>query len=296
MSTLLIVTSSTRPASPAAGDTYFETDTNKIIVWSGSAWKEYQDNGRLYSDSDITGLSPRLWLDGGNGDFYTDAAKGTQVTANNAFVGCWADRAGNGFDFAQTTESFQPNIITNVGRVNNTGLIYGGDKLTFTGTSSSDTSTNMTVFMIFRYGRLDGSYLIQTSDSSTRARTVKSGDNYAVQFLPFANSSNFNTAYSTANTAKLMEDTCLMGIRVDNSANTTEVFFNGGSAVGSTTAGSGSFLKNTITTELFDETSSEDPSILLDFMVFPTNLSNANMDTVYSYLSKKYDVTVTAVS
>ena len=40
MTTLNTVTSSTRPSSPTAGDAYFETDTNKIIVWNGSAWTE----------------------------------------------------------------------------------------------------------------------------------------------------------------------------------------------------------------------------------------------------------------
>jgi hypothetical protein len=40
MATLNTVTSSTRPASPAAGEAYFETDTNKIIVWTGSEWTE----------------------------------------------------------------------------------------------------------------------------------------------------------------------------------------------------------------------------------------------------------------
>ena len=40
MAKLNTVTSGTRPASPAAGEAYFETDTNKIIVWDGSAWTE----------------------------------------------------------------------------------------------------------------------------------------------------------------------------------------------------------------------------------------------------------------
>ena len=40
MATLNTVTSSTRPSSPAAGEAYFETDTNKIIVWTGSEWTE----------------------------------------------------------------------------------------------------------------------------------------------------------------------------------------------------------------------------------------------------------------
>ncbi len=40
MAKLNTVTSGTRPASPAAGEAYFETDSNKIIVWDGSAWTE----------------------------------------------------------------------------------------------------------------------------------------------------------------------------------------------------------------------------------------------------------------
>jgi hypothetical protein len=45
MATLNTVTSSTRPSSPAAGEAYFETDTNKIIVWDGAAWTEIVSDG-----------------------------------------------------------------------------------------------------------------------------------------------------------------------------------------------------------------------------------------------------------
>lgn len=45
MSTLLTTTSSTRPSSPSAGDTYFETDTNNIIVYDGTNWRGYQNDG-----------------------------------------------------------------------------------------------------------------------------------------------------------------------------------------------------------------------------------------------------------
>ena len=33
-----VCTSSTRPASPYNGQTIFETDTNKTLVWNGTAW------------------------------------------------------------------------------------------------------------------------------------------------------------------------------------------------------------------------------------------------------------------
>jgi hypothetical protein len=45
MAKLDTITSSTRPSSPVAGKAYFETDTNKIIVWDGSAWTEIASNG-----------------------------------------------------------------------------------------------------------------------------------------------------------------------------------------------------------------------------------------------------------
>lgn len=44
MSTFLTTTSSTRPSSPSAGDTYFETDTNNIIVYDGTNWRGYAND------------------------------------------------------------------------------------------------------------------------------------------------------------------------------------------------------------------------------------------------------------
>jgi hypothetical protein len=49
MATLNTVTSSTRPASPTAGEAYFETDTNKIIVYNGTTWTEIVSDGTLGS-------------------------------------------------------------------------------------------------------------------------------------------------------------------------------------------------------------------------------------------------------
>jgi len=47
-STLLTCTSSTRPAAPNAGDTLFETDTKKIITYSGTDWYLYNYDGTTY--------------------------------------------------------------------------------------------------------------------------------------------------------------------------------------------------------------------------------------------------------
>lgn len=67
MSTLLTTTSFTRPSSPSAGDTYFETDTKKIIVWDGSAWYGYD-----YDDTTAFTNRYKLNFDG-SGDYATTA-------------------------------------------------------------------------------------------------------------------------------------------------------------------------------------------------------------------------------
>ena len=48
-----VCTSSTRPASPFVGQTIFETDTNKMKVWLGSAWSSGTQHTDIPSSIDI---------------------------------------------------------------------------------------------------------------------------------------------------------------------------------------------------------------------------------------------------
>ena len=43
--TIPTTTSSTRPGSPSTGDAYFETDTNKYIIYDGTNWRGYVSDG-----------------------------------------------------------------------------------------------------------------------------------------------------------------------------------------------------------------------------------------------------------
>lgn len=43
--TIPTITSSTRPGSPSTGDAYFETDTNKYIIYDGANWRAYNSDG-----------------------------------------------------------------------------------------------------------------------------------------------------------------------------------------------------------------------------------------------------------
>jgi hypothetical protein len=59
MSVFLPVTSSNRPSNPNPGDTYFETDTKNIIVYTDDqTWVSYSSDGQVYSnDSDGDGVN-----------------------------------------------------------------------------------------------------------------------------------------------------------------------------------------------------------------------------------------------
>ncbi len=43
--TIPTTTSTTRPGSPSTGDAYFETDTNKYIIYDGANWRTYNSDG-----------------------------------------------------------------------------------------------------------------------------------------------------------------------------------------------------------------------------------------------------------
>ena len=66
MSTFSTCTSSTRPGSPANGDVLFETDTNNVIVYDGTAWRGYASDGETLGANgyslDLDGTDDRVEL------------------------------------------------------------------------------------------------------------------------------------------------------------------------------------------------------------------------------------------
>ena len=299
MSTLLTCTSSTRPGSPAAGDTLFETDTNKIIVYSGTAWKEYEDNGQLYNDSDITALSPHIWLDGAGGYFYDDAAKTTLLSDDGDYVGNWADRSGNGFDFTQTNGGLQPRILKNFGAKNATVLSYDGDQLIFTGTASSQISgAGSTMFFVVYNSMITGDYILTSSDTSTRIKSTQntsSGD-YYFNAQNYAGTASSNSYLRTdLGTEQLRLKLSIYSIRMGSSL--AESFVNGTTQADTeTTMPTGTLFTSGVSYELFDSTVSIDsPNLLGEYMVFDSALSDTDMNTVTNYLGKKYSLTVSTL-
>ena len=64
-----VCTSSTRPANPFEGQVIYETDTNNIRFWSGSAWES--NKGGIVSSSAPTGAAAGdIWYDSDDGRAY----------------------------------------------------------------------------------------------------------------------------------------------------------------------------------------------------------------------------------
>ena len=295
MSTLLTCTSSTRPGSPAAGDTLFETDTNRVIVYSGTAWKEYQDNGQLYNDSDITALSPHIWLDGAGGYFYDDELKTSLVSNHGQDVGTWADRSGNGFDFTQATASSRPTIINNFGVTNKTFLLYDGDQLSFTGTTSSEISgSGSTMFFVLHFGVVSGDYILISSDLSTRIKATASTTLGTLFFncQNYAGTSSNNSYLQTDANDVLSYKVGIVAFRFG--ASLADCFVNGTTQTDTeTNIPTGTLFTDTVTYDLFDTTvGPSQPNMLGEYMVYDSALSDTDMNTVTNYLGKKYGITV----
>ena len=117
--------------------------------------------------------------------------------------------------------------------------------------------------------------------------------------MPFGAGGSYSggVAGTSAADAALGRELNLIAIRTNSLANTTEVYLNGGVAIGSFSAptSDGKFLEDTHVTNMMNN-AGESPYWSFDLMIFDSSLSNADLDTVYSYLSKKHGVAVTAVS
>jgi len=287
-----------RPGSPSAGDTVYQEDTKQIIVWDGSAWKAYDSSGAAVNDADITGLSPYTWLRGDAG-IYTDASKST-VAAQGELVYTWADQAGS-IDFTNSTESQRPQWIDNTAANNKAGVTMASDGLTHVGTSSTQMSMDdYTMFWVIWIGYASSSYYYKTSDNIFRVdasthpkstRTVTWGNN-SVNY-PFGNPGLVQpTDYYISPQ--------IIAFRSDSTADTHAVWRNGGSANGTDSRGALAatdyLFKDGVTTYIGAGLAVANPFTWYDYLVFDDSLTNAQMDTCFSYFGTKYGITTTAVS
>ena len=90
--TIPTTTSSTRPGSPSAGDAYFETDTKNVIIWDGTAWRGYLNDGVFgWTGSSAYSIS----FDGTND--YVNLASVVTPTAQQGTISAWVKSSSSSY-------------------------------------------------------------------------------------------------------------------------------------------------------------------------------------------------------
>lgn len=124
MSVLNPTTSTTRPSNPSDGELFFETDTRKMLLWDGSAWREY-DNTSGATSGGGTGDSGSGSGDSGSGSGDSGSGNGDSGTGGD---GGTTPGAGANITTGITDEVAQPpsthNDEDSLGNDDSTGDIY----------------------------------------------------------------------------------------------------------------------------------------------------------------------------
>ena len=108
-----VCTSSTRPANPFEGQVIYETDTNNIRFWSGSAWES--NKGGIISSSAPTGAAAGdIWYDSDDGRayiYYDDGSSqqwvefGAPPSGSSITLASYADSAARDAAITSPTEA-----------------------------------------------------------------------------------------------------------------------------------------------------------------------------------------------
>ena len=89
--TIPSTTSSTRPGSPSTGDAYFETDTNKYIIYDGANWRAYNSDG-----ASIPGVTNGFSGSFDGTDDYIEVGNITNLNSGTNFtISVWFKRGGS---------------------------------------------------------------------------------------------------------------------------------------------------------------------------------------------------------
>ena len=211
MSTLITTTASNLAslgATSSAGDTYFETTNNRIVVWNGSAWVNYNNDGvaapfsNSYSVSfdgtnDYFGSKPISRLNSASWSTTTPVsmsvwAKVSSFTANDGVFGFMrgnTDGSRNG-SFAANTSGIH------VGNSSNFYLIFGGSSFYLSGTYSANTWYNF----VFTW---DGSAGVVYVNGSSNTTFTKTSNGYNTNFNLFAGGGGRWNGYPPCNIDEL---------------------------------------------------------------------------------------------
>lgn len=203
MSTVLTTTSLTRPTGSSAGDLYFETDTNKIILYDGTTWREYNSDVEtsIEENINITYDSIENILAGSNyklGDMFAadptiSSAQLTQIDTpvHNTYIYI-TDSSGNYKQYTMKTSSIGSNIdydLANYGTSSWSGFANlktaiesdANHSTTLTCTVSGDYNEYLYIDHI-NPGSANDARLYTNQPSSCRPQTFTDGHNQRLLF------------------------------------------------------------------------------------------------------------------
>lgn len=280
-STLLTCTSTTRPASPSAGDTLFQTDDGRIITWDGSNWYVYDYDSRidpayndwqlgypsgLFTSTDYTiSVQPIMHFDAA----ILDGADKANNPAHNASVTTWGDRSGQATDYdaTQATGSAQPTFKIN----GSDKYVYfdGGDVLDTANSYSRAAANPWTIVMVGNATSSGNLYYAAPNESgggSIQLGKYSDGNIYPGPVVTGQDLSTFNMLTYTR-----------------TAANVLEVYRDGDTSLGSRTQGT-IFVHEAIGPSGTTKTTGD----IYECLLFDEVLSNANLNVINSYLANKY--------
>jgi hypothetical protein len=148
-----VCTSSTRPANPFEGQVIYETDTNNIRFWSGSAWES--NKGGIVSSSAPTGAAAGdIWYDSDDGRayiYYDDGSSqqwvefGAAPSGSSITLASYADSAARTTAIPSPTEAdlsyLQDTNSVEVYDGSAWAAVGGGQSISYTPTLTNWTAT-----------------------------------------------------------------------------------------------------------------------------------------------------------
>lgn len=298
--------------TPVAGTLEYATDNDRMYLRDdASNWEYWTKTGTVSATNDaaILALSPRLWLDTAySPSIYSDA--GSTLATEGQLVYTWADRSGNDFDFVQATENYRP-IYMPQGAGGHPYINFDlNDKMDFTGTSASeiDVTAAGTIFIAVTdmVGHDEPAGTNQYYFTHVPTTTFKIQRYKSAGIVPSSIQCALGnkTLYSHNMIASEIHAICL---RADISGNETQCYVNGarGTPVAGTSAWNsasgavqtapttGAILEDGVVTTVGTYTTGFN---FYEFLIFPTTLSTANVNAVFSYFATKYGTTVTTIT
>lgn len=283
MTTINTCTSSTRPVSPSTGDTLFETDTESLITYDGSAWKSYgADDGNYNLDgTNVTTVRPECHFDAEffNGlDTSGNPANDSSIGASNL----WKSRVGSGYLFQETATS-QP--LYKSSGTNSKPYVYvdGGDSLLMSESVHIDgefsifgiSECNSSNFMCFF-----GGCGLQNSTGQPTNRFVQTGFGYSYMFNGMTGGLNITLPLSIGGGETRTH------FAARDSSNSTRYWMDGDNSNAGGATYSGPVLASCVFST--NPASYSAQGNIYEFMLFRSDLSNADRNALGAYAVAKY--------